>query len=72
MMLLKPVSSNIVIDNINVERVQSFQYLGAMFTTNGDGASNINQRLAIALQALNNNNNNNNKSLFQTRSPSTT
>ena len=24
-----------------VERVQSFQYLGAMFTTNGDGASNI-------------------------------
>ena len=27
--------------NINFERVQSFQYLGAMFTTNGDGASNI-------------------------------
>ena len=31
-------NTNIVIDNINVERVQSFQYLGAMFTTNGDGA----------------------------------
>ena len=30
-------NTNIVIDNINVERVQSFQYLGAMFTTNGDG-----------------------------------
>ena len=44
---------NIVIDNINIERVQSFQYLGAMFTTNGDGAS-IKQRLAMAVQALNN------------------
>ena len=41
-------------DNINVERVQRFQYLGAMFTTNGDGASNIKQRLAMAVQALNN------------------
>ena len=47
-------NTNIVIDNINVERVQSFQYLGAMFTTNGDGASNIKQRLANAVQALNN------------------
>ena len=37
-------NTNIVIDNINVKRVQSFQYLGAMFTTNGDGASNIKQR----------------------------
>ena len=47
-------NTNIVIDNINVERVQSFQYLGAMFSTNGDGASNIKQRLAMAVQALNN------------------
>ena len=47
-------NTNIVIDNINVERVQSFQYLGAMFTTNGDGASNIKERLAMAVQALNN------------------
>ena len=47
-------NTNIVIDNINVERVQSFQYLGATFTTNGDGASNIKQRLAMAVQALNN------------------
>ena len=31
-----------------------FQYLGAMFTTNGDGPSNIKQRLAMAVQALNN------------------
>ena len=46
-------NTNIVTDNINVERVQSFQYLGAMFTTNGDGASNIKQRLAMAVQALN-------------------
>ena len=35
-------NTNIVIDNINVERVQSFLYLGTMFTTNLDGASNIN------------------------------
>ena len=35
-------NTSIVIDNIIVERVQSFKYLGAMFTTNGDGASNIN------------------------------
>ena len=34
-------NANIVIDNINVERVQTFQYLGAMFTPNGDGGSNI-------------------------------
>ena len=34
-------NTNIVIDNIHVERVQSFQYLGAMFTTFVDGASNI-------------------------------
>ena len=34
-------NTNIVIDNINVERVDSFQYLGSMFTTNADGASNI-------------------------------
>ena len=27
-------NTNIVIDNIDVERVQSLQYLGAMFTTN--------------------------------------
>ena len=27
-------NTSIGIDNINVERVQSFQYLGAMFTTN--------------------------------------
>ena len=47
-------NTNIVIDNINFERVQSFQHLGAMFTTNGDGASNIKQRLAMAVQALNN------------------
>ena len=47
-------NTNIVIDNINVERVRSFQYLGAIFTTNGDGASNIKQRLAMAVQALNN------------------
>ena len=31
-----------------------FQYLGAMFTTNGDGASNIKQRLAMAVRALHN------------------
>ena len=47
-------NANIVIDNINVEQVQSFQYLGAMFTTNGYGAYNIKQRLAMAVQALNN------------------
>ena len=47
-------NTNIVMDNINVERVQSFQYMGAMFTTNGDGASNIKQRLAMAMQAPNN------------------
>ena len=47
-------NTNIVTDNINVERVQSFHYLGAMFTTNGDGASNIKQRLAMAVQTLNN------------------
>ena len=47
-------NTTIVIDNVNVERVQSFQYLGAMFTTKGDGASNIKQRLAMAVQALNN------------------
>ena len=47
-------NANTVIDNRNVERVQMFQYLGAMFTTNGEGASNINQRLAMAVQALNN------------------
>ena len=47
-------NTNIVINKINVERVQSFQYLGAMFTTNGGGASNIKQRLAMAVQALNN------------------
>ena len=46
-------NTNIVIDNINIKRVHSFQYLGAMFTTNGYGASNINQRLAMAVQALN-------------------
>ena len=46
-------NTNIVIDYINVERVQSFQYMGAMFTTNGDCASNIKQRLAMAVQALN-------------------
>ena len=46
-------NTNIVIDNINVERVQNFQYLGAMFTTNGDGASNIKQRLAMTVQVLN-------------------
>ena len=34
-------NTNIVIDNINIELIQSFQYLGAMFTTNGDGAFNI-------------------------------
>ena len=45
-------NTNIVIDNIHVERVQSFQYLGAMFTTNGDGGSNIKQLLAMAVQAL--------------------
>ena len=45
-------NTNIVIDNINVERVQSFQYLGAICITNG--ASNIKQRLAMAVQALNN------------------
>ena len=47
-------NTNIVIDNINVERGQSFQYLGAMFTRYGDGASNIKRRLAMAGQALNN------------------
>ena len=47
-------NTNIVIDNINVERFQGFQYLGAMFTTNGDAVSNIKQRLAMAVQALNN------------------
>ena len=44
----------IVIDIIHDERVQSFQYLGAMFTTNVDRASNIKQRLAMAVQAVNN------------------
>ena len=34
-------------------RTLSFKYLGAMFTTNGDGAYNIKQRLAMAVhQAL--------------------
>ena len=48
-------NTNIVINNIyNVERVQSYQYLGAMFTTNGDDASNIKQRLAMTVQSLNN------------------
>ena len=47
-------NTNIVIDNINAERVKSLQYLGAVFTANGDGASNIKQRLAMAMQALNN------------------
>ena len=47
-------NTNIVIDNINDERVLSFQYLGSMFITHGDGASNIKQRLAMAVQALNN------------------
>ena len=47
-------NTNIVIYNINVKRVQSFQYLGAMCTTNGDGASNIKQRLVMAVQVLNN------------------
>ena len=47
-------NTNIVIDNINVERVQSFQYLGAMFTTNGYGSYNIKQWLVMAVQALNN------------------
>ena len=47
-------NTNIVIDNKNVERVHSFQYLGAMFITNGDGASNIKQSLAMAVQELNN------------------
>ena len=46
-------NTNTVIDNRNLERVQRFQYLGAMFTTNGEGASNINQRLAMAVQTLN-------------------
>ena len=46
-------NTNIVVDNITVERVQSFQYLGAMFTINGDGASNIKQRVAMAVQAIN-------------------
>ena len=41
-------NTHIVMDNIHIERVQSFQYLGAMFTTIGDGASNIKPRLAIA------------------------
>ena len=45
---------NTNINNINVERIQSLHYIGAMFTTNGDGASNIKQRLAMAVQALNN------------------
>ena len=44
-------NTNIVIDNIHVERVKSFQYLGSMLTTNGDGASNIKQQLAMAVQA---------------------
>ena len=47
-------NTNIVRDNINVERVQSFQYLGTMFTTNRDCTSDIKQRLAMAVQALNN------------------
>ena len=47
-------NTTIVIDNVNVERVQSFQYLDAMFTTKGDGAANIKQQLAMAVQALNN------------------
>ena len=34
-------NAHIVIDNIHVERAQTFQTLGAMFTTNGNGASNI-------------------------------
>ena len=32
-------------NNIHFERVQSFQYFGATFTTNGDGAFNIKQSL---------------------------
>ena len=47
-------NANIVIDNIHVERVQSFQYLCAMFITNGDCASNIKQRFTKAVQSLNN------------------
>ena len=47
-------NTNIAIDNIIVERVQSFHYLGAMFTTIADGASNIKQRLAMSVQGLNN------------------
>ena len=47
-------NTNIVIDSIHVEQVQSFQCLGEMLTTNGDRASNIKRRLAMAVQALNN------------------
>ena len=42
---------NLCLDNIHVERVQSFQCVGSMFTINGDGASNIKQRLVMAVQA---------------------
>ena len=45
-------NSNIIIDKLHVERVKMFQYLGAIFTTNGDGSSTIKQRMAMTVQAL--------------------
>ena len=46
-------NTNIVrpIDKINVNK---FPISGRTFITNGDGASNIKQRLAMAVQVLNN------------------
>ena len=52
-MELDKLQENGNINNIHVERLQSFQCLGAMLTSNRDGASNIKQRLAMAVQALN-------------------
>ena len=45
-------NTNIVINNINVERVQSFQYISwrNVYHKIGDGASNIKQRLAMAVE----------------------
>ena len=44
-------NSNSYIDKLHVERVKMFQYMGAILTTNGDGSSNIKQRLARTVQA---------------------
>ena len=40
------------IDNKQIERVNSVQYMGATFTSTGDGTSDIQQRLVTTKQHL--------------------